>query len=204
MKFTQWLFSPFHRVAGATALSWGLASIVLASLIGATQRLHFDGVLDVHTGRTGPWWLFVAEGLINWLSLALLLLIAGRALSKTAFRSIDLLGTQAFARWPTLWIALACLLPGFHRFGNALTQSISELKPGQVPRLLPCSLDAAVFYGVTVVVLVGIVWMVALMWKSFSHCCNVRGGKAVTVFVVTLLLAEVLSKVLIAGLFRVL
>jgi hypothetical protein len=44
--------------------------------------------------------------------------------------------------------------------------------------------------------------MVALMWKSFSHCCNVRGGKAVAVFVVGLVVAEVFSKVLILALVR--
>jgi hypothetical protein len=46
--------------------------------------------------------------------------------------------------------------------------------------------------------------MVALMWRSFSHCCNVRGGKAVATFVIALLLAEVLSKVLIGQLFKLL
>jgi len=47
------------------------------------------------------------------------------------------------------------------------------------------------------------VWMVALMWKSFSLCCNVRGGKAVAYFVAGLLVAEGLSKVLITALARV-
>jgi hypothetical protein len=59
-----------------------------------------------------------------------------------------------------------------------------------------------VFGLVTLFMLACTVWMVALMWKSFSHCCNVRGGKAVATFVIALLLAEVLSKVLIGQLFR--
>jgi hypothetical protein len=43
--------------------------------------------------------------------------------------------------------------------------------------------------------------MVALMWKSFAHCCNVRGGKAIGAFVLSLLAAEALSKVLIGWMF---
>lgn len=201
MKITQLLFSPFHRIAGGAALGGGLAAIVLAGLIGAAQGLHFDGVLDAHVGKKAPVWVFVAEGLIDWLSLALPLLLAGRLLSKTAFRSIDLAGTQALARWPTVLTALGCLAPGFHRYSDALVQSLVGLKPGQVPQLPPFGADGVVFALVTVLTFACTVWMVALMWKSFSHCCNVRGGRAVGVFVITLLLAEALSKLLIGRLF---
>ncbi|MDP1590693.1 MAG: hypothetical protein Q8M07_23265 [Prosthecobacter sp.] len=204
MRLSQILFHPFLRIAGVTALLLGLAAIVLAGLIGAGQGLHFDGVLDIHAGKSGPWWLFVAEGLINWISLATLLLIAGRVISKSAFRSIDLLGTQALARWPMVLVALACLTPGFHRFSEALTKSIIGLKPGQMPQLPEGGPDAVVFALVTLFMLACTAWMVALMWRSFSHCCNVRGGRAVGAFVIALLLAEVLSKVLIGQLFHLL
>jgi hypothetical protein len=204
MKLSQILFHPFLRIAGATSLALGLAAIVLTALIGAGQGLHFDGVLDTHVGKSGPWWLFVTEGLIDWLSLAVLMLFAGRIISKTAFRGIDLLGTQALVRWPTVLTALACLAPGFHRFSDVLTKSIIGLKPGQVPQLPHAGPDAVVFGLVTLFMLACTVWMVALMWRSFSHCCNLRGGKAVGIFVITLLLAELLSKVLIGQLFQLL
>jgi hypothetical protein len=204
MKLSQILCHPFLRIAGVTAFLLGLAAITFAGLIGAAQGLHFDGVLDTHAGKSGPWWLFVAEGLIDWISLAALLLIAGRLISKSAFRSIDLLGTQALARWPTVLVTLACLAPGFHRFTEALTKSILGLKPGQVPQLPEGGPDAVVFALVTLFMLACTVWMVALMWRSFSHCCNVRGGRAAAAFVIALLLGEVLSKVLIGQLFRLL
>jgi len=38
-------------------------------------------------------------------------------------------------------------------------------------------------------------WMVALMYKSYSVSCNVRGGKAIGTFIAGLLLAEILSKI---------
>lgn len=203
MKLTEILFSPFQRVAGGTALGLGLGAILAAALVGAAQGLHFDGVLDVHAGYHAPWWLFVAEGLINWLCLAGLLLGAGRMISGTAFRAVDLLGTQALARWPMLVAALACLAPGFHRYSAALVKALGDLKPGAAPALPEGGADAAVFALVTLVVLACTVWMVALMWKSFSLCCNVRGGKAVAYFVAGLLVAEGLSKVLITALARV-
>lgn len=197
MKLTQLLFQPFHRIAGPASLGLGLAAILLAGLIGAPQGVHFDGVLDTHVGRSAPWWFMVAEGLIDWLCLAVLLLAAGRLITKSAFRSIDLLGTQALARWPTVLITLGCLAPGFHRYSAALVKSLTNLKPGSVPQLPPGGADAVVFGIVTAVMLACTVWMVALMWKSFTHCCNVRGARAIIAFVISLLAAEILSKALI-------
>ncbi len=204
MKTTQLLFSPFHRIAGGGALVSGMVGIGLAGLIGSAQGLHFDGVLDVHVGKKAPGWVFVVEGFISWLSLALLLLVAGRLLSRTAFRSIDLLGTQALARWPMVLTALACSAPGFHRYSHAVMQSLVGLKPGQVPSMPAFGADGIVFGLVTLLILACTGWMVLLMWKSFSHCCNVRGGKAVGLFIITLLLAEALSKLLIGRLFLLL
>lgn len=201
MKLTQILFHPFHRIAGVQALGLGLVTVIVAGLLGAGQGLHCDGVLDLHVGRSAPWWLFVTEGLIDWLCLALVLLAAGRLVSRSAFRSIDLIGTQALARWPMLGVALACLTPGFHRFNEELLKALTGLKPGEIPSLPTDSPDVFVFACVTLVMLLGTVWMVALMWKSFSLCCNVRGGRAVTAFVLGLLAAEVLSKLLVGRLF---
>lgn len=202
-RLSQFLFHPFHRVAGMSSLLLGLAAILLAGGIGFRQNLHFDGVLDAHVGGKTPLWVALAEGLINWLSLTVLLLIAGKSLSKTAFRVIDLMGTQALARWPMLLVSLGCLAPGFHRYTDALVMSLQTIKPGATTFALPpMGWDGFVFAIVTIVMLACTVWMVALMWKSFSHCCNLRGGKAVGAFAVSLLLAEILSKMLIGFLFQ--
>ncbi len=72
----QWLFNPFNYVAGGQALVLGLVAILMAGGFGALSNTHFDGVIDVHSGRAAPLWVFLTEGVINWLSLAFVLLIA--------------------------------------------------------------------------------------------------------------------------------
>jgi hypothetical protein len=197
------LFNPFVRVAGATSLYLGIGIILLSCWLGSMNGLHFDGVLDTHVGRKVPLWIFMAEGLIDWLSLALVLLAAGRLVSKTAFRTIDLIGTQALARWPMILVALATFAPGFHRYSAQLLESVKAMATDPTKFALPPGgADAVVFGLVTAAMLVCTVWMVALMWKSFSHCCNVRGGRAVGAFVVGLLVAEVISKIAIGLVFR--
>lgn len=194
-QLALWLFNPFQRIAGWPSLLFGVTAIVIASIIGAQKNVHFDGVLDTHVGPPFPVWFFIGEGIINWISLTAILWMAGKAVSQTSFRAVDLFGTQAFARWPTILIATSALLPGFHRFTDQLVRAL-QVNP-TAPQVTFASSDALMFLAVTVSMLIGLVWMVALMWKSFSLCCNVRGPKAIVAFVVSLIAAEVLSKVLI-------
>lgn len=204
-RVTTLLFSPFVVIAGASSLLLGVALILLAGGVGYLSDAHFDGVLDVHAGAHLPLWFTLSEGLLAWLTLALVLFAAGRLLSRTAFRAVDLFGTQALARWPMVFVSLACLAPGFQRVTKQLIELLPQLaaNPNDV-KMPPLGMDAAVFGAVTFVMLICTVWMVALMWKSFSHCCNVRGGKAVIGFIIGLFIAEVLSKVLLALMLRML
>ena len=44
-----------------------------------------------------------------------------------------------------------------------------------------------------VVTLAGVVWMVALMWKAFSISCNMKGGRAIALFILAVLIAEAVT-----------
>jgi len=195
-KIVHWLFTPFVYVAGGTSLAIGVAAILLAGLLGSLSNTHFDGVLDMHTGRPAPTRVFLLEGLINWLCLAVVLFLLSRLVSRTSFRARDLFGTQAMARWPTVITALLTLLPAYQRGTAYLGWQL--LRVGSQVQLHSADM---VLFGLTVMVTVAaIVWMVALMYQSYSTCCNMKGAKAIATFVLGLLLAEVLSKVAIVKL----
>lgn len=97
--------------------------------------------------------------------------------------------------------ALLTLPPAYSRFTAELINSLNSLlKPGA--RVSFNLLDGAYFAFASMAILALLVWIVALMWKSYSVSCNVRGGKAVASFVLGILIAEALSKVIIIGLFK--
>ncbi len=190
-----WLFNPFHFVAGGKALAIGLAGIVAASLVGSVSNSHFDGVLDFHTGAPAPLWLFLLEGIVDWLAMAVPLLVAGLLLSKSRVRIVDVLGTQALARFPMILTAEAGLLsfyPGFSRQVIRLMHGNLEVVP----------LDLAVFAFFGLITIVVIVWTIALMYRAFAVACNLHGAKAAVPFVLAILVAETCSKVAIVGLVK--
>lgn len=198
--FALWLFNPFRFIAGYQALLIGLAAIVLTSLLGSLSNTHFDGVLDVHTGLQAPLWFFLAEGLINWMSLAIPLLLLGLIISRSSFRTIDVIGTQALARWPYLVAAIA-MLPEANR--KVLGYLIAKYTQGHTSTLINGA-DMAIFAVAMFLAVLMLIWMVALMYKAYSVSCNIKGPKAIVTFIIGLIGAEVISKIAILALFRTL
>lgn len=201
------LFNPFQYIAGIQALLVGLALIIATIYVGSLSQTHFDGVLDVHSGLAAPTWFFLVEVLIDWLSLAILLTIAGLITARSRFRLIDVVGTEALARAPMLLTATLFLLPQVQRFLEYLVHKLPALtaSPGSSPadlwKDLPLA-DLAVFVLATLIMLLMIVWMVALMYRGYAVSCNLRGSRAVISFTIALIVAEAVSKLAIIWLAR--
>ena len=188
MTIGRWMFNPFVRIAGPRSLVFGLAGIVAAGLAAAGAGIRFDGLLDVHAGNEVALWMPVVEGLVNWAVFTLLLMVVALLFSKSAVRLIDVAGTQAMARMPLFLVAAICNLP-----------LIQDAFDGVAAVLLGGELDGTTLTGLVAVILVtlaGVVWMVALMWKAFSISCNMRGGRAIVLFILAVLIGEVVTVLL--------
>jgi hypothetical protein len=191
--FRTWLFNPFHYVAGWEALIVGVAIMLAAAVVGSLSSTHFDGVLDCHSGAKAPVWFHVAEALIDWILLASFLLIGGMIASKSRVRALDVIGTQALARAPSLVAAVPMLLPGARRYSAHLAAGYLK----NLPDVQTSPPDFIFFCAAVLVIIVMMIWMVVLMYKAFSVSCNVAGTRAAVAFVVSLLLGEALSKLAI-------
>ncbi len=164
------------------------------TLLGSFSNSHFDGVLDFHSGREAPMWFFLVLGLVDVACIGVPLYIVGAVMSRSKVRPQDVLGTQALARWPTVFPSLVALLPGLHRQTARLGVGDMTVVP----------IDIAAFALAMIVMLVATVWMVALMYRGFAVSCNVRGPKAWTAFVVVFIAAEVASKIVVLFLVKAL
>jgi hypothetical protein len=193
ISLSQYLFNPFRTLAGSKALFLGAAIILITAFLGSLSNTHFDGVLDVHTGQKAPTWLFFAESLIDWLCMVLFLFFSTLIFSRSQWRFIDIAGTQALSRWPTLITALVMLPDANRRFGEYLMSKLGQSSAAVTIN----STDAVIFFVAAIIAVLMIIWMVALMYKAYTVSCNVKGAKAIATFIVSLVLAEIVSKVLI-------
>lgn len=193
-ELKTWLLNPFVYIAGGKALLVGVVAILVAGLIGSLSRTHFDGVLDVHTGSPAPLWFFVSEGVIDWLCLSVILWLLGMIVSKTSFRAVDLFGTQALARWPTLLIGSIALIPAYNRFLEQLRRQLLTPNAG----IGFSAADMIIGSVVLLFTMLLIIWVVLLTYRSYAISCNLAGGKAVVSFIAGLIVAEIASKVALA------
>lgn len=197
-RLRTWLFNPFHYIAGAKALVLGLLVIGVSSLIGWRTNSHFDGVLDMHTGVTAPYPVFLMEGLVDWLAMAVIILVLGLLISWPRPRPIDVLGTQALARFPGLLTMLLTILPGYQRYAMNLPAIFMKT----ATEVEVTSGDAVVFGIVVMGTLLMVIWMVALMYRAYSVSCNIRGGKAIATFIAAIIIAEIISKIVLMAMFK--
>jgi hypothetical protein len=189
-RLSQWLFNPFRFIAGFKALLIGLVIILMSGYVGSVGNTHFDGVIDVHICLEAPLWLFLAEGLIDWMCMAIPLFFFGLIVSRSAFRMIDVLGTQALARWPYLITAVVMLPAANQRVIAYLISKFAQTAPAATIG----SIDVLIFGFAMIVTVLMTIWMVALMYRAYAVSCNIKGAGAVITFIVSLTGAEVLSK----------
>jgi hypothetical protein len=169
---------------------------LITAFVGSLGSTHFDGVIDVHIGQKAPMWLFFVESLIDWLCMVLFLLLSALLISRLQWRFIDILGTQALSRWPTLLTAIVMLPDANRRFADYLMSKISQSGAAAATNYM----DAFIFVVAAIVALLMMIWMIVLMYKAYAVSCNVKGAKAIGTFIASLILAEIVSKLLILSL----
>jgi len=180
----KWLFNPFVYVAGARSLAIGWAIMLLTAVICYYSHTHFDGVIDAHTGRITPLYVYFAESFIDWVCMVLLFYPACLIFSKSSIRFIDVAGTMALARWPLIFYAIIGF--GLSPAGIDGHSDINTLLAHITLPMMALAFLGAVF----------VIWMIALMYNAFAISGNVKGGKATIVFIACLLIAEGLSKII--------
>ncbi len=169
------LLYPFRFIAGAQALGLGLAVMAITAVVAYFSHTHFDGVIDTHYGASAPFYVYAAEALADWVVLTLVLYAAGRILSSSAIRLIDVAGTIALSRAPLLIAALGGWLSVPPVITDKLDFSLTPGMIGQIVLSLACT-----------------IWLVALYYQAYTISCNIKGSKGTISFIVGLLVAEVL------------
>lgn len=169
------IFNPFRHIAGAKALVMGLIFIVAASLISWSSGLAQDSYLHYSYAET-TLWRVIALDIFYWLLPALVLYICGLLLTRSRIRIIDVFGTAAFAKLLILPMLAGLLIPSVQvQMKGLLDAFIGGVQP------TTAQLTVTMLYGFW-----SLAWLVLYyVWSynAYSESCNVRGWKAVLLFI---------------------
>lgn len=191
-NISQILFNPFEKIAGLKSLLLGLAIMLLTSAIAYFSNTRFDGVIDVHSGDKVDYYYYLVDGLVAWLSMVVIFYPVILFVTKFKARFVDVAGTFLLARFPMIIDALILFYlknSEVNKFLESLVLKTNVVYNIQV-------MDWMLFVGSMLLMIMSTVWFVALCYNSYKVNSNLKGVKAVWIFVVCMLIAEILSKVL--------
>jgi hypothetical protein len=189
------LFKPFEKYSEKTLLLVGVFFTLLGSFFGYVFNVRFDGILDVHIVPNTLFYQALLDNLINIFCLVLFLYISTTYINKKT-RGIDILNTALVARAPIY------LLPFFNINGvieKASEDVIQFANPELIGQISSSNLCIIIVFGITAILF--LVWYISLLFNGFKVASNAKGKTPIILFIISLLLAEVLSKFLIVQLY---
>ena len=187
------LFNPFEQFSERPLILFGISVTILLSMTGAFFNARFDGVIDLHFSTPTFFINTLTDNAINIVILSLALFTLGKYRNnKTRF--VDVFTASLIARIPYY------ILPFFNWNNTVLIESEKLLKqfmtvqPGVVPQFETTNMLVLVlFAGFSLLFLA---WFIYLLYQGYKVATNAKGGIEIVLFGVTILIAEVFSKII--------
>jgi hypothetical protein len=185
------LLNPFEKHSEKTLLFVGAFATLVGSFLAASFNVRFDGVLDAHVVSDLSFYEALSDNLISTFCLTLFLFLATKYINRKS-RLIDILSTALVARVPFY------ILP-FSNINGAIGNAAEEMLQFADPQLIGhVSMSSWIFIIVfAVLALFLLIWSVILLFNGYKVASNAKGTLPIILFILSLLFAELLSKVFI-------
>ena len=189
------LFKPFEKYSEKTLLLVGILFTLLGSFFAYVFNIRFDGVIDVHIVTNSLPYQALLDNLVNIFCLVLFLYISSKYINKKT-RGIDIINTALVARAPFY------LMPFFNINGviqKASDDVIQFANPELISQISSSNLCILIVFGIIAILF--LVWYISLLFNGIKVASNAKGKTPIILFIISLLLAEILSKFLIFQLY---
>ena len=189
------LFNPFRYIAGTKSLVWGLIFIISEIVLLYGNGYVMDGYVHI-TYKPDDMLLWPAAlvQVVMWLLPALLLYCCGLVMSHSKIRVVDILGTTAFAQLLLLPIIVPMLIP-------AVADMLKTVADAALDPSFVSIIDTLPVVPLLLFAVWSLVWLILFyVWNynAFSTSCNVRGAKAITVYIVVSLVVAIVAPYIFA------
>jgi hypothetical protein len=180
------LFNPFGEIAGSKALFYGLLAMMLTGFTGYFSHTNFPDVLSIKViPEHMPLGYFFVQQLVIWLIPSLIFYGFAFWGSLSSVRVVDVFGTMALARFPYIFAAPLGFPGSIKRFGDYIMTLVMERD--MTATISTFDITMAIILMFVMILLT--VWLVALMYNAFRVSSNLKGGKAVGMFIAGLFIS---------------
>lgn len=185
------LFRPFEKYSEKQLFLTGSLFTILGAGAAYSFGLRLDGVLDAHLSKDVSLVKALVDNIISIACLFCVLFISAKMVNLKT-RAIDILNASMVARIPMYLLTLF----NINQIISGPTEIFSQYKPEEIMAHISfSSLWIIVAFGLVSILFV--VWYIALLYNGYKVASNGKGLKSIVLFIVSIVLAEILSKVLI-------
>ena len=187
------LFNPFEQFSERPLILFGIAATIVLSMTSAYFNARFEGVLDLHFSNATYLLDTLLDNTMNVVILSLTLYTLGKFRNnKTRF--IDIFTASLISRIPYYFIPFFNWNNIILNESDKLLQQFLTVKPGVVPQFETIQMiTLAVFSLVSILFLA---WFLSLLYKGYKIATNAKGTIEIVFFVGTILVAEIISKII--------
>jgi hypothetical protein len=188
------LFNPFENYSEKQLLLFGFLLAIVATALSIVLNGRFDGVLDLHFVEKTILIVSIIDMAIGISVLTFSLYIIGKIINKKT-RLIDILSTCLIAKIPFYFLLFFNINNKMFIITLKLLDFLSQKKAINLETL---DLSLLVFSGIATFTC--LIWSVILLYNGFKTATNVKETKHIILFILSIITAEVVSKIILFNL----
>ncbi len=187
------LFNPFEQFSERPLIVFGIAATIVLSMTGAFFNARFDGVIDLHFSTPTFFINTLTDNAVNIVVLSLALFTLGK-IRNNKTRFIDIFSASLIARIPYYFLPFFNWNNFILNETEKLMQQFLTTPPGMLPQF--DAIQMAALIGFAIISIVFLAWFIYLLYQGYKVATNAKGAVEVVLFSVTILIAEVFSKIM--------
>lgn len=186
------LFNPFEKYSEKTLVTFGIITTIIGILLGLVFNGIYDGILDMHPVKDISISEIIYSLFTNFLIIGIILFVLGKFINPKT-RLIDVLSTILSAKIP-LYLLTITNINGFNY--NLGLEIQSKFIQNQMNNFSVLLLSKLIL--ITILSLIVMVWTISLLYNGFKTATNLKSNKHILLFIISLIIAEVISKMVIS------
>lgn len=178
----KWI-NPFEKYSESRLISFGLAFYVIGSLMAYFFHTRFDNFLHMVAVETIETHQPFIDNLIILVCLFIVFFVFGKLVYQKT-RAVDILALVLIGNAPFYLMSLSNINDLSLKSTDAI---LTAMESGATTDISGFALAYLSIIGIVSIVL--LIWIIALFYNGFKTAANVKGAKAVLLFIIAIILS---------------
>lgn len=187
----HYFWNPFDRIAGVTAVAWGVIFLIIGSFTAWIGTARYPGLISMQYVESVHWLDGLLDQIVSLAIAVVIFALAAFIAGARRFRLIDLIGTFMVAKAPLL------ILPVININGWMYKKSIELTEVALEGEALPDLWDGIVLILLSILLIFFLIWTIVLLFHAYRVSTNLKGLPSFISFILAIVVSLVASYIII-------